>query len=67
MHETVQYVADLLTGSALIIASLFHVGWMAVATFSLGAFLILLPVVGSNIAGYVAAKRGIVIGESDSK
>ena len=68
ISESIQYAVDVVCGAAIIIASLQHNGAMAWSGFSIGAFLILLPVVGSNVAGYLAAKRGLVIGsDAESK
>jgi hypothetical protein len=57
MTHTLEYLADVLCGTLLIAASLFHLSPLGYAAFGLGVALVLWAVVGSNVAAWVAAKR----------
>lgn len=65
MQATIQYVSDIAVGAILIVAALCHAGVMAWATFGIGLAMILVAVVGSNVASLIALRRGIVVGEPD--
>lgn len=59
MTENIQYVTDLVCGTILMVAALFHPCLFAYIVAGFGAALVLWAVVGLNIAAYYASRQPI--------
>lgn len=59
--ENIQYVTDIICGTILIVAALFHPCLFAYIVAGFGAAIILWAVVGLNIAAYVGSRQPITL------
>jgi len=57
MAQTIEFSVTVLSGSALIISAVGHVGAIAWLAAGLGTALVLWAIVGSNVATWIASKR----------